>query len=206
MSIGIIGKKIGMTQVFTKEGAVIPVTVIEAGPCAVVQKKLNEKDGYSALKLGFSGVKSELLNKPDQGQFKNLDGKAFKVLREFRVEESDEHNIGDQLTIDMFELGEKVIITGVSKGKGFAGVIKRWGFHRGPKTHGSKHHRAPGSTGMSANPGKVHKGKKMPGHMGTDRKTFKNIEIIDKRSQENLLLVKGDIPGAKNGIITISKS
>ena len=206
MSIGIIGKKIGMTQVFTKEGAVIPVTVIEAGPCAVVQKKLNEKDGYSALKLGFAGVKSELLNKPDQGQFKNLDGKAFKVLREFRVEESDEHNIGDQLTIDMFELGEKVIITGVSKGKGFAGVIKRWGFHRGPKTHGSKHHRAPGSTGMSAYPGKVHKGKKMPGHMGTDRMTFKNIEIIDKRSQENLILVKGDIPGAKNGIITISKS
>ncbi len=206
MSIGIIGKKIGMTQVFTKDGALIPVTVIEAGPCAVVQKKINEKDGYSALKLGFAGVKSELLNKPDQGQFKNLDGKAFTVLKEFRVEESDEHNVGDQLTIDIFELGEKVIVTGVTKGKGFAGVIKRWGFARGPKTHGSKHHRAPGSTGMCAYPSKVLKGKKMPGHMGTDRMTFKNIEIIDKRSQDNLLLVKGNIPGAKNGIITVSKS
>jgi large subunit ribosomal protein L3 len=206
VSIGIIGKKIGMTQVFTKDGALIPVTVIEAGPCAVVQKKINEKDGYSALKLGFAGVKSELLNKPDQGQFKNLDGKAFTVLKEFRVEESDEHNVGDQLTIDIFELGEKVIVTGVTKGKGFAGVIKRWGFARGPKTHGSKHHRAPGSTGMCAYPSKVLKGKKMPGHMGTDRMTFKNIEIIDKRSQDNLLLVKGNIPGAKNGIITVSKS
>ena len=115
MSIGIIGKKIGMTQVFTKDGVLIPVTVIEAGPCAVVQKKINEKDGYSALKLGFSSVKPELLNKPDQGQFKNLDGKAFSVLKEFKVEESDEHNIGDQLTIDMFELGEKVIVTGQNR-------------------------------------------------------------------------------------------
>jgi large subunit ribosomal protein L3 len=206
VSIGIIGKKIGMTQVFAKDGILIPVTVVEAGPCSVVQKKTDEKDGYSALKLGYHSIKSELLNKPDLGQFKNLDGKSFSVLKEFRVESSDEHNVGDQLSLDMFELGEKVIITGVSKGKGFAGVIKRWGFHRGPKTHGSKHHRAPGSTGMSAYPGKVHKGKKMPGHMGTDSVTLKNVEIIDKRPQENLLLIKGNIPGAKNGIIIISKS
>ncbi len=206
MSIGIIGKKIGMTQVFAKDGAVISVTVVEVGPCSIVQKKTNEKDGYSALKLGYNSIKAELLNKPDLGQFKNLDGKSFTVLKEFRVKESDEHTVGEQLTTELFELGEKVIISGVSKGKGFAGVIKRWGFHRGPKTHGSKHHRAPGSTGMSAYPGKVHKGKKMPGHMGTDRVTLKNVEIIEKRPQENLLLIKGNIPGAKNGIVTISKS
>jgi len=126
------------------------------------RKKTNEKDGYSALKLGYNSIKAELLNKPDLGQFKNLDGKSFTVLKEFRVKESDEHTVGEQLTTELFELGEKVIISGVSKGKGFAGVIKRWGFHRGPKTHGSKHHRAPGSTGMSAYPGKVHKGKRCP--------------------------------------------
>ncbi len=195
-----------MTQVFAKDGAVISVTVIEVGPCSVVQKKTSEKDGYSALKLGYNSIKAELLNKPDLGQFKNLDGKSFSVLKEFRVEESDEYAVGDQLTSDLFELGEKVIVAGVSKGKGFAGVIKRWGFHRGPKTHGSKHHRAPGSTGMSAYPGKVHKGKKMPGHMGTDSITLKNVEIVDKRPQENLLLIKGNVPGAKNGIVTICKS
>lgn len=195
-----------MTQVFSKDGELIPVTVLEAGPCAVVQRKTGEKDGYSAVKLGYSSVKPERLNKPDLGQFKQLDGKVYSILKEFRVAETEEHKVGDELTIDMFELGEKVIISGTSKGKGFAGVIKRWGFGRGPMAHGSKHHRAPGSTGNSAYPGKVFKGKKMPGHLGTDRVTQKNVVIVDKRPQENLLLVKGNIPGAKNGIITISKS
>jgi len=206
VSIGIIGKKLGMTQVFSKDGDLIPVTVLQAGPCSVVQRKTAEKDGYSAVKLGFDSVKPELLNKPDLGQFKTLAGKAYSVLKEFRVDAVEEHKVGDELTIDMFEPGEKVIVSGISKGKGFAGVIKRWGFARGPKTHGSKHHRAPGSTGNSAYPGKVFRGKKMPGHMGTDSVTLRNVVVVDKRSEENLLLVKGNVPGAKNGIIIISKS
>ena len=202
MAEGILGKKLGMTQVFTEEGKAEAVTAVEAGPCTVLQIKTSKKEGYEAVQYGFGEAKN--INSPRKGQMKELGN--FRYLKELRVEDTAEINIGDKVDASLFQEGDLVDITGISKGKGFAGVIKRWGFHRGPKTHGSKHHRAPGSTGMSAYPGKVHKGKKMPGHMGTDRMTFKNIEIIDKKSQENLLLVKGDIPGAKNGIITISKS
>lgn len=205
MAIGIIGKKIGMTQIYSDEGVVIPVTIIEAGPCAVVQKKTVEKNGYSALTLGFSEKKPEKLSRPLQGQFKKLNGKAFSILKEFRTEDVDQYEIGDQITVEVFGLGELVKVSGVSKGKGFAGNIKRWGFSRGPMTHGSKFHRAQGSTGMSANPSKVFKGTKMPGHLGSKKTTVKNLEIVDKKNQENILFIKGAISGGKNGIIKICK-
>ncbi len=205
MAIGLIGKKIGMTQVFSGVGKPVPVTVIEAGPCAVIQKKTVEKDGYSALKIGFLEKKPEKLTKPLRGQFNKLNGKAYAVLKELKFDEVDKYEIGDELTVDLFEPGEDVLVTGISKGKGFAGGIKRWGFSRGPMTHGSKFHRAQGSTGMSATPAKVFKGKKMPGHMGSNRVTVKNLEIIDIRDQGNILLIKGAVPGGKNGIITICK-
>ena len=204
--MGLIGKKIGMTQVFTHDGERIPVTVIEAGPCVVVQKKTVEKDGYSALQLGFSEKKPEKLTKPLQGHFKELEDKAYAILREVRLSQDNEHNVGDKITVDIFKAGEKVSVSGISKGKGFAGNIKRWGFARGPMTHGSKFHRAVGSSGMSANPSRVLKGKKMPGHLGTDKVTVKNVEVIDFRQEENILLLKGAVPGGKNGIITIFKT
>jgi large subunit ribosomal protein L3 len=203
--IGLIGKKIGMTQIFSSDGEVIPVTVVEAGPCAVVQKKTVERDGYSALQLSFSERKLEKLTKPLQGHFKKLNGKAYSVLKEFRIKETDKYEVGDQITLDIFEIEEKVAVSGISSGKGFAGVIKRWSFSRGPMSHGSKLHRGLGSTGMSAFPGKVLKGKKMPGHMGSKRLKVRSLEIVDKKEQENIIFIKGAIPGGKNGIITIHK-
>jgi len=205
VAIGIIGKKIGMTHIFSKDGEMVPVTVIEAGPCAVIQKKTMEKEGYTALQLGFAQAKLAKLNKPMQGQFKKLDEKSYSVLREFRTKDVDQYEVGDEITADIFEPGEQVTVSGITKGKGFAGVIKRWGFHRGPMSHGSKHKRAPGSTGMSAYPGRVLKGKRMPGHAGAQRKTISNIEILDRREQENVILLKGCVPGAKNGILIIRK-
>ena len=205
MAIGVIGKKIGMTQVFAEDGTVIPVTVIEVGPCAIVQKKTIEKDGYSALKIGCSAKKIEKLRKPLRGQFKKMNGNAYSVLKEFRVDKADGYQVGDKLTLDLFDSGEKVVVSSISKGKGFAGVIKRWGFSRGPMTHGSKFHRAQGSTGTSATPSRVIKGRKMPGHLGAKKVTVKGLEIIDIRQQENILLVKGAIPGAKNGMVAVYK-
>ena len=205
MSIGLIGKKIGMTHVYSDQGNMIPVTVIAVGPCPVVQKKTDKKEGYSALQIGFREKKPDKLTKPLRGQFKNLEGKAYTVLKELRFADTKKYNVGDEITVDIFDSGEKVAVTGVSKGKGFAGGIKRWGFSRGPMTHGSKFHRAQGSTGMSATPSRVVKGRKMPGQMGSKKVTVKNLIIVEKREQENLLLIKGAIPGGKNGIVTICK-
>jgi large subunit ribosomal protein L3 len=205
VAIGLIGKKIGMTQIYSSDGNVVPVTVIEAGPCAVVQKKTVERDGYPALQLSFKEIAPAKLTKPLQGHFKKLNGKAYAILKEFRIAEADKYEVGDQITAEIFEPGEKVQVVGVSKGKGFQGNIKRWGFSRGPMTHGSKFHRAVGSSGMSASPSKVLKGKKMPGHMGATRVTVKNLEIVDLREQENIVLIKGAVPGRKNGIVTICK-
>ena len=205
MAIGIIGKKIGMTQMFTSKGEMIPVTVIEAGPCAVAQKKTLDKDGYTALQLGFGEKKVEKLTKPLRGHFKVLNGKAYSELKEFRVGEVDKYEVGEQITVDIFKPGEKVEITGTSKGKGFAGNIKRWGFSRGPMKHGSKFHRGVGGVSGSAYPGKVFRGKKMPGHLGSARVTVRSLEIVDARLNENILFIKGAIPGARNGIVTVCK-
>ena len=205
MALGLIGKKLGMTQVFSTEGEFVSVTVIEAGPCVVMQKKTLGNDGYTALQLGFGQQKLEKLNKPLQGHLKKAGDRGFLFLREFRSAQVDAFSVGDQVSLDIFESGEKVEIIGTTKGKGFAGNIKRWGFNRGPMSHGSKFHRVVGSIGSSAYPSRVFKGKKMPGHLGVEKLTAKNIKIVDKNQAENIILVKGAVPGPKNGIILICK-
>jgi len=205
VALGLIGKKLGMTQVFSSEGAVVPVTVIEAGPCFVMQKKTFQNDGYTALQLGFGHKKLEKINKPTQGHLKKAGDQGLRFLKEFRLATVDAFSVGDQVSLDIFENGENVKIIGTTKGKGFAGNIKRWGFNRGPMSHGSKFHRVVGSIGSSAYPSRVFKGKKMPGHLGCEKLTAKNIKIIDKKQDENIILVKGSVPGPKNGIILICK-
>ena len=203
---GILGKKLGMTQVFVADGRRIPVTVVEAGPCTVVQKKTESTDGYNALQVGFEAKKSHRVNKPMMGHFKKADQGAFAALRELAADNVDEYQVGDQVTCDsVFKAGDIVDVTGTSKGKGFQGVIKRWGFSGGRATHGSKFHRAPVSIGMSASPARVHRGKKMPGQMGNARVTQQNLEIVEVRADQNLILVKGAIPGPNQGLVLIRK-
>jgi large subunit ribosomal protein L3 len=201
----LLGKKIGMTNVFSADGRLIPVTVVQAGPCVVTQVKTEDRDGYNALQLGFDEKKVEKLKKPIAGHLKKSTDKGFRVLREFRTDDSEGIESGTTLSIDMFSVGDKVNISGISKGRGFQGTIKRHGFSRGPETHGSRNHRKPGSIGNSAWPAKVIKGKKMPGHMGTDRETVKNLIIVDIKHEDNLLLVKGPVPGFKTGILEVRK-
>ncbi|MFO7867343.1 MAG: 50S ribosomal protein L3 [Candidatus Aminicenantes bacterium] len=204
---GIIGKKIGMTQIFDKNGNAVPGTVLLAGPCMVIQKKTREKDGYSAVQLSFSEEKkSAKMNKPASGHYKKAGVPPAGILREFRYDESTEVKPGDQLTVDMFEVGEKIGIRAKSKGKGFSGVMKRWGFHGGKKSHGSMLHRRPGSIGCSADPSKVMKGKKLPGQLGNQRATVKNLMVVDKEKDKNILVVKGSVPGAKGGYVLIQKT
>jgi large subunit ribosomal protein L3 len=205
MSRGILGKKLGMTGVFTSEGKYVPATVIEAGPCVVTQIKSRETDGYDALQLGFGGKRTSRVNKPLQGHFKKSGDQCFRFLKEFSVENPADFNIGQELTVEMFKVGELVDVVGTSKGRGFSGVIKRHGFHRGPMTHGSRNVRRPGSIGCSAWPAKVIKGKKMPGQYGNDRKTIRNLEIVDIRFDDNLILVKGAVPGAESGLVSVNK-
>jgi len=205
MSRGLLGKKLGMTGFFTSEGRYVPVTVIEAGPCVVTQIKTRTTDGYDALQLGFGDKRKSRVNKPLQGHFKKSGDLCFQYLREFVVDNPEEYNLGQEITVDMFQVGDRVDVVGTSKGRGFAGVIKRYGFHRGPMTHGSRNVRRPGSIGCSAWPAKVIKGKKMPGRYGNDRKTIRNLEIIDIRSQDNVILVKGAVPGAESGLMAVKK-
>ncbi len=203
---GILGKKLGMTQVFVADGRRIPVTVVEAGPCTVVQKKTESTDGYNALQVGFLAKKTHRVNKPMMGHFKKADQGAFACLRELDAENVDDYKVGDQITCDsVFKAGDIVDVTGTSKGKGFQGVIKRWGFAGGRATHGSHFHRAPGSIGMSAWPARVHRGKKMPGQMGNARSTQQNLEIVEVRPEQNLILVKGAIPGPNQGLVMLRK-
>ncbi|UCC16336.1 MAG: 50S ribosomal protein L3 [Dehalococcoidales bacterium] len=200
---GILGKKLGMTQVFTEEGKAEAVTAVEAGPCTVLQIKTSEKEGYDAVQYGFGEAKN--INSPRKGQMKGLG--SFRYLRELRVENTSEMNVGDKVDVSMFQEGDLVDITGISKSKGFAGVVKRHGFAGGPKTHGqSDRHRAPGSIGASASPGRVWKGTRMAGHMGGDRITVRGLKVIKSDPDRNLLLVKGAIPGNKNGLLMIRKS
>ena len=203
---GLLGKKLGMTGYFSPQGEYLPVTVIEAGPCVVTQIKTLAGDGYNALQLGFNVKKNSRTNKPLSGHFKKSGEQCFARLREFLVENPEEYSLGQELSLEMFNIGDRVDVVGTTKGRGFSGVIKRHGFHGGRKTHGSKSHRIPGSIGCSAWPAKVIRGKKMPGQYGNRRQTVQNLEIVDIRPQENLLLIKGAVPGAKSGLVEVNKS
>ncbi len=205
MKKAIIGKKIGMTQIFDETGKVVPVTVIEAGPCVVAQVKTTETDGYNAIQLGFGDVKESKLNNPEKGHFKKANVAFKKHLREFRMD-SIEVKVGDEIKADTFVAGDKVDIQGTSKGKGFQGVIKRHGQSRGPMGHGSMYHRRPGSMGPTSTPGRVFKGKKLPGHMGAETVTIQNLDVVRVDLDKNVILVKGSVPGAKGAILKIKTS
>ena len=199
----ILGRKLGMTQVWGDDDNIVPVTVIQAGPCVISQVKTTETDGYEAVQIGFGDIKEKKVNKPMKGHFAKAGVEPMRYLREVRVENASEHSVGETITVDAFNEVEKVDVTGVSKGKGFAGVIKRHGFGGGPGGHGSHFHRAPGSIGMCATPSRVLKGMRMPGHMGCDRVTVKNLEVVRVDEDLNLILVKGAVPGAKDGIVRV---
>lgn len=192
-------------NLFSQEGNIIPVTVVQVGPCIVTQVKTTIADGYNAIQLGFGERKKTSINKPLQGHYKKSGGTPYELLREFKVDDPKNYAAGQSITVDMFTTGELVDVSGRTKGRGFSGVMKRHGFAGGRKTHGSKSHRIPGSIGCSAWPAKVIKGKKMPGRYGYERKTIKNLKIVDIRIEENLILLKGAVPGSKNSMVTIQK-
>ncbi len=203
----ILGKKVGMTQLFDGEGLSIPVTVIEAGPCTVVQKKTVESDGYDALKVGYEDVEAKKLNKPDKGQFDKIKSGYKKRLKEFRVEDVEKYEIGQEIKVsEMFRAGDKVDISGVSKGKGFAGTTKRFNTRIGRMSHGSKYHRRVGSMGGGSSPSRVFKGKKLPGHMGVDNVTVQNLDVVRVDEERNLLIVKGAVPGVRGGFLVIRET
>lgn len=204
-SKGLIGKKVGMTAMFTPDGRHIPVTVILAGPCVITQVKTVEKDGYNALQIGFEEKKESRTNKPLKGHFQKSGGKCFAFLKEVGVDNPEEYSPGQVLGPDFFQVGERIDVVGTSKGRGFSGVMKRHGFSGMRATHGVKGHRVPGSIGCSAWPSKVVKGKRLPGQFGSERKTVKNLEIVDIRPDENLILIKGAIPGYREGIVVLNK-
>ncbi len=203
---GLIGKKIGMTQFFDENGVAIPITLIEAGPCYVTQVRTLERDGYSAVQLGFSETKPRRLTSGQRGHLKNTDAPPLRHLREFRVK-TTELNEGDQLTVEVFEMGEKVDVVGTSKGKGFAGAMKRWNFKGGPKTHGqSDRQRSVGSIGATSGTSRVFKGKKMPGRMGNDRVTAQGIKVVLIDTERNLIGVRGSVPGSKGGLVLVKEA
>lgn len=206
MKKAIMGTKLGMSQIFMEDGTVVPVTVIAAGPCVVVQKKTVENDGYDAVQVGFGDQKEKLANKPKKGHFAKANVALRKHVKEFRLENAAEMNVGDEIKVDTFAEGERVDVTGISKGKGFAGSIKRWGQHRGPMTHGSGYHRASGSMGACSTPSKVRKGKKLPGHMGVEKVTVQNLDVVKIDAENNLICLKGAVPGAKGGLIVIKNT
>lgn len=206
MKKGIIGKKLGMTQIFLEDGTRVPVTVVQAGPCYVIQKKTAEADGYSAIQVGFESVAAAGVNKPTLGHCIKSGQGVFRHLREFKFEQASGMNVGEALTVDQFSAGDVIDVTGVSIGKGFQGVIKRWNFKGGRASHGSRFHRAPGSIGASATPSHVFKNKKMPGQMGNEQVTIQRLKIIRVDVAENLLLIKGAVPGHKNSIVLIKQS
>lgn len=202
----ILGTKVGMTQIFSEDGVCTPVTVVQAGPCMVVQKKTVDTDSYDAVRVGYGEVDKQKLNKPERGLFDKLDMKGYKHLKEFRPENAGEFEVGQEITAAIFADGDAIDVVGTSKGKGYAGAIKRHGMKIGPKSHGSKYHRGLGSMGPNSDPGKVFKGKKMPGHMGTDRVTVQNLTIVKVDVERNLLLIKGAVPGPKGALLEIKES
>lgn len=207
MIAGLLGKKLGMTQVFSEEGDLVPVTILQAGPCELLQIKTREADGYSALQIGFEEKKKKKATRAEIGHCSKAKTGVKRLIREFRIDtHDDEYSLGQVLTVDVFEGVKEIDVTGISKGKGFAGVIKRWGFHGGPETHGCTTPRSPGSIGAGTNPGHVHRGKKMAGRMGGKKITVKNLNIIKIDKGRNLLIVKGAVPGPNGGYIAMRKS
>ena len=206
MAKGILGKKIGMTQVFDEEGRFIPVTVIEAGPCVVVQRKTRQRDGYDAIQVGFGEIKEKHTNKPIRGHFRKAEVQPKKYLREFRLDDGEDYQVGQQIDVSQFEAGEKVDVTATSRGKGFAGAVKRHGFGRGPMSHGSKYHRGPGSLSASSFPSRVFKGRKLPGRMGGQKVTVQSLQLVRVDKDRNLLLVKGAVPGPNGSLVTVRSS
>jgi large subunit ribosomal protein L3 len=206
MQKAIIAKKIGMTQIFAENGLLVPVTVLEAGPCVVTQKKTEENDGYNAIQVGFGDVKVKKVNKPMKGHFDKAGVEPKKVLKEFKLDDISAYEVGAEIKADVFAAGDKVDVTGTSKGHGYQGPIKRHGQHRGPMAHGSKFHRAVGSLSSATTPGKVKKGKKMAGQMGSVKVTIQNLEIVRADAEKNLVLIKGAVPGAKGAVLVIKNS
>ncbi len=204
MEKGIIGRKIGMTQMFTENGNVVPVTVVEAGPCTVVQKKTADNDGYNAVQLGFEDIREKLVVKPLKGHYDKAEVAYKRVLKEFKLDNSESMNVGDVIKADVFASGDVVDVTGISKGKGYQGTIKRLGFHRQPMTHGtSGYHRHQGSMGANSTPSKVMKGKGMPGHMGSEQVTIQNLSVVKVDAENNLIAIKGAIPGPNGGLVVV---
>lgn len=203
MKKAILGRKLGMTQIFDENGRVIPVTVVEAGPCPVIQKKTVDKEGYNAIQVGFENIREKLVNKPRKGQFAKAGVALKRIIKELRLENIDAYEVGSEIKADIFAAGEKVDVSGVSKGKGFAGAIKRWNFSRGPMSHGSKYHRGVGSQGASSDPSRTFKNKKMPGHMGNRNTTVLNLEVVRVMPEKNVILIKGGVPGPNKGYVVI---
>ncbi|PKM67445.1 MAG: 50S ribosomal protein L3 [Firmicutes bacterium HGW-Firmicutes-2] len=203
MQKAIIARKVGMTQIFMEDGALVPVTVLQAGPCTVVQVKTVDNDGYSAIQIGFEDKKEKHTTQPLQGHFQKAGVTAKRVLKEFRLENAETFEAGQAITADIFAVGDMIDVSGTSKGKGFQGNIKRHGQTRGPMAHGSKYHRRPGSMGQASSPSKVFKGKNLPGHMGAVKVTIQNLEVVRVDAEQNLILVKGAVPGPKKSILTI---
>lgn len=206
MKKAILATKVGMTQIFDENGALIPVTVLQAGPCTVIQVKTVDNDGYSAVKVGFADIRAKLLNKAEKGQFDKAEVSYKRFVKEFKFENAEEYSVKDEIKADIFNAGDKVDATAISKGKGFQGAIKRHGQSRGPMAHGSKYHRHAGSNGACSDPSRVFKGKKMPGQMGHKKVTIQNLEVVRVDADKNLLLVKGAVPGPKKSLVTLKES
>lgn len=206
MISGLLGRKIGMTQIFRQNGEVVPVTVIEAGPCVVTQIRTKERDGYEAVQIGFGATEARKLSKPRQGHLAGANT-LVRHLREFKADNVADHTVGETLDVDLFAVGQRVDVVGTSKGRGFAGVVKRHGFRGGPKTHGqSDRHRAPGSIGSGTTPGRVWKGMRMAGRMGNQRVTVQNLEVVEVMADRHLILVRGSVPGARNGLVRVQRA
>ncbi|MTK12961.1 MAG: 50S ribosomal protein L3 [Clostridiaceae bacterium] len=203
MKKAILGKKLGMTQIFGEDGKIIPVTVVEAGPCVVVQKKTTEKDGYQAIQVGFADIREKLVNKPVKGHFAKAGVALKRFVKELRLEDISAYEVGQEIKADVFAVGERVDISGISKGKGFQGTIKRWNGHRGPMSHGSKFHRSVGSMGASSSPSRTFKNKKLPGHMGNVNTTVLNLQVAKVMPEKNIILIKGGVPGPNKGFVVI---
>ena len=206
MKKAILATKVGMTQIFNEDGLLIPVTVLQAGPCVVTQVKTEDNDGYAAVQVGFGQIREKLVNKPEKGHFEKADVDVKRFLKEFKFDNAAEYEVGQEIKADIFAAGDHIDATAISKGKGFQGAIKRHGQSRGPMTHGSKYHRHAGSNGAASDPSKVAKGKKMPGQMGNVQVTVQNLEIVRVDTENNLLLVKGAVPGPKKSLVTIKES
>ena len=206
MKKAILATKVGMTQIFNEDGLLIPVTVLQAGPCVVTQVKTEENDGYAAIQVGYGDIREKLVNKPEKGHFDKAGVPVKRFLKEFRFENAAEYEVGQEIKADIFAAGDHIDATAISKGKGFQGAIKRHGQHRGPMAHGSKFHRHAGSNGAASDPSKVFKGKKMPGQMGNKRITIQNLEVVRVDAENNLLLIKGSVPGPKKSLVTIKET